>query len=107
VTWELPHTITWPLEPCPPGFLKSPLFFKEIKESKRQNASSMRTFAYLPMARWMPQKSYFFHKSLLMPPISNQGTALPFATSENVRLAMEHDQQAQMTKARQWRPEQQ
>jgi hypothetical protein len=94
-------------ETLPAGTLENPSFFQRNKESKRQNASSMRTFAYLPMARWMPQKSYFFHKSLLMPPISNQGTALPFATSENVRLAMEHDQQAQMTKARQWRPEQQ
>jgi hypothetical protein len=39
--------------------LKS-LFFQEINESKSQNASSVRTFPYLPMARWMPQKVLLF-----------------------------------------------
>ena len=47
VTWEPSHIITMPPESCPPASLKTLFFFKEIKESKRQNASSVRTFAYL------------------------------------------------------------
>ena len=74
VTWEPSHIITMPPEPCPPASLKTLFFFKEIKESKGQNASSVRTFPYLPMARWMLQKallfsylrcSYFFRPQLL------------------------------------------
>jgi hypothetical protein len=49
--WELSHTITWCLEPCPPAFLKGPLFFKEIKESKRQKQRSALTHCARAVSR--------------------------------------------------------
>jgi hypothetical protein len=48
------------LETLPASIFEKPSFFKEINELKSQNASSVRTFPYLPMARWMPQKVLLF-----------------------------------------------